>query len=417
MAPASSPHVSPEVQSVVYLNFLSPGAVDRIEDVRNISLVTIGALAWDMLLYLKGEWLLMKHGLSFEVFSYFICRVSTFVYVLLQAISRTEEVGSCSKMALAIAICEMVSTSSSGILFFLRIWSMYADDASIRYTFLVFLLFVVGASSVVPIGKHAVPLPGTRYCLEMHLDSYVGATTLLYLLFELSVYLSIAYKTATLPALSGEAMSLKSMASPNRWRRLRKAFFDQGQQHYLISISFNIAVTVAIIVPSISSDYKNMLLIPDLALSSAMACRVFRHFTLSTDRLEDALSKAGKSLSAPLPNMKFSFVALALLIASAAAQETTTDTILPTSALSSFISSVTESSTGSSNSQSSASQSTSSNGSSSSSTRTSSTATSATHTSTTPGSTSTSNSNGAMDTNGGHGVVMGLVAGLLAALV
>ncbi|KAF9040085.1 hypothetical protein BJ165DRAFT_354353 [Panaeolus papilionaceus] len=196
-------------------------------------------------------------------------------------------------MALAIALCEMVSTCSSSFLFFLRVWSLYSNEAFIRYPFLVFLITVIGVSSVVPIGKHAVPLPETRYCLEMRLETYVGATTLLYLLFELSVYLSIAYKIATMPGISGEATSIRSLATPKMRRRLLRAFFHQGQQHYLASIAFNIAVSVAIIVPSISSDYKNMLLIPDLALSSAMACRVFRHLTLSTDRLEDVLAKSG----------------------------------------------------------------------------------------------------------------------------
>jgi len=58
-----------------------------------------------------------------------------------------------------------------------------------------------------------------------------------------------------------------------------------------MSLCSNIVVASLIVTPSVPPIYQAILIAPDLALTSSMACRVFRNLKITADTVDTAMSK------------------------------------------------------------------------------------------------------------------------------
>jgi len=180
----------------------------------------------------------------------------------------------------AITSCWVLATASAGFLFLRRVQALYPSNRIVSYFFISLYITNVGVSIVTPIGSRAGPLADTGYCINGGVAHYVSATVFMTLAYDTMVFLAISYKVATEHGKPGRPVNLKSLITGEAFPRLSRAILQGGQQYYLITVCLNILISVLIVAPSVPPIYEATFTIPDIAVTSSMACRVYRNLRL-----------------------------------------------------------------------------------------------------------------------------------------
>ncbi|KAJ3849508.1 hypothetical protein EV368DRAFT_85488 [Lentinula lateritia] len=266
---------------VVYLNYLPPTIAAQFEVARNLYLATLGAFIWDMLSSIPQDLVLIKN-MNFNVLVYIVSRLSALGYVLLSVVAKTTPISNCTAIELGVTCNWVVSTTFSSFLFLRRVNAVYSNSAIVCYFFTFLWVANIGISILTPLGAHAGALSNSGYCLNSGVKHYVVAATAFPLVFDSFVFLAISYRLMVInnDDPHGTAQNwgpfLKGKALP----RLSRAVLQGGQQYYLITVGMNILITVLIATPSVPPVYEAAFTIPDVALTSSMACRVYRNLYL-----------------------------------------------------------------------------------------------------------------------------------------
>ncbi|KAH7915813.1 hypothetical protein BJ138DRAFT_1140948 [Hygrophoropsis aurantiaca] len=267
----------------VYLNYLPPAIASEYEVSRNVYIATLGALLWDILYSFPQDIRLMQISRPTPViFVYFLSRISAVGYVFQSVIAKTGPVDDCAALMLTICIAWIATSACSSFLFLKRVQAIFLQQRMVFHAFILLWIASVGVSIVVPFGSHAGPLADTKHCINTGEAHYVVAAIIMQLVFDSLVFLAISYKLASSRHNSGEKIPWKKIFSGRALPRLSKAVLQGGQQYYLITVGANIAVTVLLSTPSVPPIYQATFTIPNIALSSSMACRVFRNLKLET---------------------------------------------------------------------------------------------------------------------------------------
>jgi len=77
-----------------------------------------------------------------------------------------------------------------------------------------------------------------------------------------------------------ESTNWKAFCCAEALPHLSRAVLQGGQQYYMITTGVNVTRTVVVLLPDISAVLQLSPLVPAVALTSAMACRVFRNLKL-----------------------------------------------------------------------------------------------------------------------------------------
>ncbi|KAK7056359.1 hypothetical protein VNI00_002913 [Paramarasmius palmivorus] len=261
----------------VYLNHIPPKTAAQFEVSRNIYLATLGAFVWDLLSSLPEDIYLLQHFNS-NTIPYFLSRVTALLYVLLSVIAKTTPGPDCVKLEFAITSFWVVSMAMSSFLFLRRTLAVFADSKIVRVFFCFLWVANIGMSVTAPLGSRASALGNTRYCINGGIKHYVGAAVVMPLVFDSLVFLAISYKILTTHTGQDDNWSWRTVVSPRKTLpRLSRALFRGGQQYYLVTVGINILVVILITTPSVPPIYQATFTIPEVALTSSMACRVYRN--------------------------------------------------------------------------------------------------------------------------------------------
>ncbi|KAF8999661.1 hypothetical protein BDQ17DRAFT_1308453 [Cyathus striatus] len=290
MSIMESNNTFPVLNPNIYLNFLPHETANQFEVARNIYMATLGALIWDMLVSLPEDIVLIRCGFRPIIFSYFLARASALGYVLQSVISKTHPIAHCNALELGVTCCWVIATASSSFLFLRRVQALYRNNKLLYHAFYVLYLANVGVSIVVPLGSHVGSLANTGYCVNTGIKHYVAAGAFMPLAFDSIVFLAISYRIATNHKKPGNNTSWKVWITGDALPRLSKAVLQSGQQYYLLTVGANILISVLIVTPHVPPVYEAAFTIPDIALTSSMACRVYRNLRLAADRTEIRLS-------------------------------------------------------------------------------------------------------------------------------
>lgn len=225
----------------------------------------------------------------------------------------------CKSQELGVAFLWIISSASSAFLFLRRAHAIFHQRRFCRYFYSCLYVVNVGISSVVPFGNKAVPLGQTGWCANSKVAPYVSAAIFSRLLFDSCIFLGISYEVATAQRLSGVGVTWRTIVTGKSSSRLIRSLLRGGQQYYLyalnihilipyiflipeklfrISVCSNLVISLLVIIPGVPAIYQGMINVPDIALSSSMACRVFRNLKFSASHAE-AMSIEFPTLEAP----------------------------------------------------------------------------------------------------------------------
>ncbi|KAF9546450.1 hypothetical protein CPC08DRAFT_716037 [Agrocybe pediades] len=278
----------PIVNPNVYLNYLPPKVADQFEIARDLYLATLGACIWDMLVSLPEDIMLVRSGFRATLVAYFLSRLSALSFVFLSVVVKTRRISDCDALEYGVTVSWVLATAASSFLFFRRVRAIYNDNKYVRHFFFALLLANIGVSILTIPGSHMKPLADTGYCVNAGVQQYVAAAPFSRLVYDSCVFIAISYRFAT---ISGENMTWRILLSRRASSRIVRVILQGGQQYYLMSVCSNILVSSLIVTPSVPPIYQAILVAPDLALTSSMACRVFRNLKITADTVDTAISK------------------------------------------------------------------------------------------------------------------------------
>ncbi|KAJ7037602.1 hypothetical protein C8F04DRAFT_1091852 [Mycena alexandri] len=242
---------------------------------------------WDILNNLRSEYcLLFKHRLSAATLAYFISRVASLIYVLGFTIFASYPLKECSKAYIAFNSFYPVAVSASAFLFFFRVRAIFNGDRLATILFGCLWLAVLGSSITIPIGGKAAGLGDPTECIVAHVSAYVGSAGIVITVHDTLVFFAISYRLVSnfQAEQKTRGEKVKSLFSGSNLPAFSKSLFEDGQMYYMITVVTNIVATVMIYIPSVSPVYHGFLVVPNVTLTSIMACRVYRNTKLGATR-------------------------------------------------------------------------------------------------------------------------------------
>ncbi|KAF9241310.1 hypothetical protein BU15DRAFT_60937 [Melanogaster broomeanus] len=271
---------------IVYLNYLDPAVANEYEVSRNIRLATLGALTWDILSTLPEDWQIARTSKPTPVlFAYFSARICAFVEVLLAVLMMTGPITQCGVLVMVLCVFWVIAYAAGSYLFLKRVHAVFLQDRIVRHFFSFLWCAGFGTSFVSLIGPlhDYYEIADTKHCISRGVPDYASAAFIVPGLFDALVFLAVTYKI-----LVSYRVSI-----PRTWRaflcgealpRLSRAILQGGQQYYMITAGVNVTRAVVTLLPSASPVLQKIFSPPAVALSSVMACRVFRNLRLAAVR-------------------------------------------------------------------------------------------------------------------------------------
>ncbi|KAG8219854.1 hypothetical protein J3R82DRAFT_832 [Butyriboletus roseoflavus] len=272
----------PILNPTVYLNYLLPTVASEYEITRNVFLVTFGALLWDILSSLPNDWKLIQTTKpSLVLFAYFASRSCALAVVFMSALAKTGPVESCGAMELTLSIFWIFASGSSSYLFLKRVHAVFIQERLVCHAFTVFWIAGIGASMVVLPGPlhDYYQIANTKHCINAKIKSYVSAAFIVPVLFDACVFFAISYKILMFHRTK-KPTNWKAFCCGEALPRISQAILQGGQQYYMITTGVNVTRSILAILPNISPVLQLSPSVPAVALTSAMACRVFRNLKL-----------------------------------------------------------------------------------------------------------------------------------------
>ncbi|KAG6331684.1 hypothetical protein ID866_7407 [Astraeus odoratus] len=228
----SSPIVNPDV----YLNYLTPSVASDYELSRNVALVTLGALVWDMLSSIPEDYRLIRtRKLSVVLSAYFVTRPAALAIIVLAVLQKTGPITNCGLLATMQAAFEVVSYATSSYLFLKRVHTIYYMNSLVKHAFSFMWLVGVGTSCAVFSGAvhDYIEIADTKHCIRHKSWSALAVAFMDPVLFDTLVYIAITWKILATHRLEPRQSCWKAFWRREALPRVSRALLQSGQQYYL----------------------------------------------------------------------------------------------------------------------------------------------------------------------------------------
>ncbi|KAF8160269.1 hypothetical protein K438DRAFT_1860129 [Mycena galopus ATCC 62051] len=244
---------------------------------------TSAVFIWDILSNLKGDYkLLFKYRPRWPVAAYFLPRITSAVYVIGFTIFLTYPLGGCRTFDLGLQILYPIAIPSTSLLFFFRVCAIYGGARIVKIIFGLMWVVVLGTCIIVPFATRGVNIGTTRYCMVGEDPPYAAIVGIVPAVFDTAVFIAISYRlignTHTEYSWTKKARTFLTGAYLPSFS---KSLLVDGQIYYMITVVSNTVTSIMICGPPIGITYRSLLIIPNVMLTSVMACRVYRHTRLN----------------------------------------------------------------------------------------------------------------------------------------
>ncbi|KAK0192936.1 hypothetical protein F5146DRAFT_1120659 [Armillaria mellea] len=237
----------------------------------------LGGYLWDIAINLENDYqLLFKHRITRPTVIYYMSRVFTLSYIVINLTVRVADIPNCEALEIASGTCNVLSQTFTSLLFFLRVTAIWRGNQYIFFFFIFLWFGVIAGAITVPVGIRAAHIGGTQQCINVRVPEYDQLSIIFPLIFDSSTFIAITYRillyTTFEETARGRLRAFLGQGVPIVSRNLLLG----GQQYYLVAVCGNIVCLILVLVPGLPSVYRAMCTIPILAVINAMACIVFR---------------------------------------------------------------------------------------------------------------------------------------------
>ncbi|KIM88427.1 hypothetical protein PILCRDRAFT_814319 [Piloderma croceum F 1598] len=276
------------------LAFLPPDIANQFQVICYVNVAILAAFTWDWLMAIPEEYLIIrKVGFSRPNIVYFLSRFGTFGYCLTTTIFRTVSMDDCKTLVYIKGSLLEIGVPATSLLFLFRVKAVYNNSKIITAFFGLLWLVITGLNTLILVGISPDHIPYTKRCTEgLALPEYTTVPIIVTAVNDTLVFFAISYRM------------LSSAMIRSTWRARTKSFFtgdglmhlswvllQSGQVYYFITIGFAITATALVLFPGFPVVLKPVLCSAFIALSSVMACCVYRVILAvltDLDSLEDS---------------------------------------------------------------------------------------------------------------------------------
>jgi hypothetical protein len=204
----------------------------------------------------------------------------------------------------AIGVCVVISLPSSSALFVFRVTAVYYRNDFIAVFFGCLWLGLLGLTFLIPLAVRGGHIGITQRCLITQVASYASAPLVLNCVIDTLIFIVISVRIMSFSYTDGPIMKqVSTFFRGDGLPRFSRNLLRNGQLYYLFvassslllvlphffflsaTITLNIIVVVMVFAP-VPPVFHTLFGVPNVALESAMACRVFRQ--LRTDLVTDS---------------------------------------------------------------------------------------------------------------------------------
>ncbi|KAJ7687176.1 hypothetical protein B0H17DRAFT_939687 [Mycena rosella] len=253
-----------------------------------------GVFIWDILNNLRSDYaLLFKQNFHGASSAYVVSRIGSLMYVLGYTIFSSYPLQACNTAFVAFNAFYPIGVSASAFLFFFRVRAIYRGNRLITAVFGFLWLAVLGSSITIPFGVSAVKLGDPSECIIAHVEVYAGASVLILTVHDTLVFFAISYRLVSDFGQMQQqtwGTQLKMLFSGAHLPAFSKALFADGQMYYMLTVVTNVVAILLVYIPTVSPVYHGLLSVPNVTLTSILACRVYRNTKLGIMRGSRELS-------------------------------------------------------------------------------------------------------------------------------
>ncbi|KAJ7301697.1 hypothetical protein DFH08DRAFT_723986, partial [Mycena albidolilacea] len=245
-------------------------------------------LIWDILHNLRNDYsLLSRHKMSPATVAYKASRIACLVYTLGFTLFATYPLPACNTAFIVFNSFYPIAVSSAAFLFFFRVRAIYNNSPVVTTIFGVLWLAVLATSITVPVSGRGTSVGDPPQCLTLaRHGAHGGSSGITITIHDTIVFFAISYRLVEnfAHAQQTRGAQLKELFSGASLPAFSKSLFTDGQMYYMVTVVSNIVTTVLVYAPTSSSLYHGLLVIPNVTLTSMMACRVYRNTMLGLTR-------------------------------------------------------------------------------------------------------------------------------------
>jgi len=226
--------------------------------------------------------------------AYAITRIFTVIYLAITVV--LGEVGSfdtCRILARFIGAANLVIMPAISGLFFVRLSAIYSRDKYVMAFFgscwlCILCIFIYDTTQVLSrFSQGNVSME----CFSVRPPDawgYMGTA-----IYDTLMYLAISWRLASFNMTNHWKARVRSFLTGGGLTGLPKVLLHRGQVYYFLTIGFTICNAVFIDHPRIPPEWHNLLLEPNIAIASILACRLFRELKLGL--FEDPMTEGAMS--------------------------------------------------------------------------------------------------------------------------
>ncbi|KAJ6497384.1 hypothetical protein C8R45DRAFT_1211284 [Mycena sanguinolenta] len=270
-----------------------PDVEKQLQAARFLLLASSAVLTWDILINLTEDYeIFVNKPFQIAAAAYLVSRITSAAFVLgFVVFAAYPGIHNCQTFIILLSSLVPFANGSISLIFFIRVRAAYDARRLITFLFGFLWLCVVGSGIVTSAsGLQAESLNGM--CVTTELPGTVTIPVIMLTVHDTSIFVAMSYR------LLANTYDYEQYAG-SRWRKLRvmvhggnmptfsKTLFRDGQYYYLIAAVTNLLTITMIYAPVGPTFLHGLLAIPNLALTSIMAGRVYRNVKLHTARLPE----------------------------------------------------------------------------------------------------------------------------------
>ncbi|CAA7262456.1 unnamed protein product [Cyclocybe aegerita] len=205
-------------------------------------------------------------------------RIAILTFTLTTVIYSTAPVEiSCYGLNKAVDSLFAVAVSSTSLLFLIRVLAIFHRNKIVKAFFCAMWLAVIAGVLTPVFGLTGDNIGPTKYCMNVSIESYVGAGAVIPLVNDTLIFLAISWKlmrnTYTTNALRWD---VKVFFRGDYLPAFSRGLLQDGQAYYLTTVTTNLLTVVVFYFHFVPVVYRAMFAVPNAVLMNIMACRVYR---------------------------------------------------------------------------------------------------------------------------------------------
>ncbi|KAJ6593122.1 hypothetical protein B0H19DRAFT_1055761 [Mycena capillaripes] len=199
-----------------------------------------------------------------------------------------------------------VGLTGSAFLIYHRVCAIYGDDHLVTMIFGCLCLAVLGSSITTPLSEGASGVGDPLVCINSRAEPYVAASAIILTVHKGFIYLAVSYRFGSNSARAEQQMHWKPAVSAPISRR---SLVMDGQIYYMIVVFSKIFASLLLYLPGIPLLYHGLLVLPNVTLTSVMACRVYCNSVLGVrhppEPTHPTLNRSVDGNAIPLSTVQF----------------------------------------------------------------------------------------------------------------